>query len=352
MVGDAALGEVVGADALRAVAAADQRAPRFALLRALFGLGCVQQLGVEQLHGAGTVLQLRALVLAFDDDAARQVGQAHCGVRLVDVLAAGAGGAVGVDADVLLGDVHVFDGVLLRQHGDGAGGGVDAALAFRLRHALHAVGAGLELQAAVDALAVDAGDDLLVAAVFPGARVQDVQPPALVLGEAGVHAVQVASEDGRFVAAGAGADLQEDVAFVVRIDGNEQPAQFALDAAKPFAQLRGVLLGEFADRGVVVRQQTLCFVEIVRRFPMFLIRRHQRRQLGVLPRQAGEALAVGDHVRIGEQRRQLFVPLGKAGELGDHGCGKRHRDPFERRACATNANARRSERLARIERLN
>jgi hypothetical protein len=43
---------------------------------------------------------LRALVLALDDDARRQVRDAHGGVGLVDVLAAGAGGAVGVDAQV------------------------------------------------------------------------------------------------------------------------------------------------------------------------------------------------------------------------------------------------------------
>ena len=36
-----------------------------------------------------------------DDDAGRQVGDAHGRVGLVDVLAAGAAGAHGVDADVL-----------------------------------------------------------------------------------------------------------------------------------------------------------------------------------------------------------------------------------------------------------
>jgi hypothetical protein len=43
-------------------------------------------------------LQLRALVLALDDDAGGKVGDADGGVGLVDVLAAGTGGAVGVDA--------------------------------------------------------------------------------------------------------------------------------------------------------------------------------------------------------------------------------------------------------------
>ena len=49
------------------------------------------------------------------------------------------------------------------------GRGVDAALGFGFRHPLHAVGAGLELQPRIGALADDARDDFLVAAVFAGA---------------------------------------------------------------------------------------------------------------------------------------------------------------------------------------
>ena len=55
----------------------------------------------------------------------------------------------------------------LGQHGDRDGRGVDAALGLGLGHALHAVDAALELQPAVDAVALDQGDDLLDAADWP-----------------------------------------------------------------------------------------------------------------------------------------------------------------------------------------
>src|SRR5690606_15039575 len=80
MVGDAALREVVGADSFGAISRADEKLP---LLR-LFGLAPrqfgVQQLRLQKRHGAGAVLVLRALILAFDDDAAWQVGEPDGGV--------------------------------------------------------------------------------------------------------------------------------------------------------------------------------------------------------------------------------------------------------------------------------
>ena len=45
---------------------------------------------LQERHGARAVLVLRAFVLAFDNDAGRQVRQAHRRIGLVDVLTAGA----------------------------------------------------------------------------------------------------------------------------------------------------------------------------------------------------------------------------------------------------------------------
>ena len=96
----AALREIVGADALAAVARADQTLAGGGFL----GLGLAQlhvlDAGGQHLHGLGLVLVLRAVVLALDHDAGRQVGDADGGIGLVDVLAAGAAGPVGVDAQV------------------------------------------------------------------------------------------------------------------------------------------------------------------------------------------------------------------------------------------------------------
>src|SRR5271168_713669 len=53
------------------------------------------------------VLVLRAFALALHDYPARHVGYAHRAVGLVDVLAAGPRGAVGVDAQILVVDLHL-----------------------------------------------------------------------------------------------------------------------------------------------------------------------------------------------------------------------------------------------------
>src|SRR5690606_41144175 len=104
----------------------------------------------------------------------------------------------------------------LRQHRDGAGRRVDPALRLGRRHALHAMHAGLELEPRVRALADDPADDLLVSAVLAFARAQHLDAPALVLGVSAVHPKEIAGEKRRLVAAGPGADLEEQVRVVDR----------------------------------------------------------------------------------------------------------------------------------------
>src|SRR5215207_8224580 len=70
-------------------------------------LHALEQAGTQKLHRGRLVLRLRALVLALDDDPAGDVGDPHSGVGLVDVLAARAGGAVRVDPDVAVVDLHL-----------------------------------------------------------------------------------------------------------------------------------------------------------------------------------------------------------------------------------------------------
>src|SRR3984957_7286013 len=56
----------------------------------------LRQLRFQDLHGSRAVLMLAPLILATDHDVGRQVRDANLRVRLVHVLATGAGGAVGV----------------------------------------------------------------------------------------------------------------------------------------------------------------------------------------------------------------------------------------------------------------
>ena len=146
VVGDPVLREVVGADALAAVDGADLAGPvgRRVGLRLL--LGQRLQARGEHLHRAGLVLQLRPLVLAGDDDAGGQVGDAHRGVGGVDALTALARRPVDVDAQIRFVDLDLLDLLGLRVDQYAGRRGVHAALRLGDGHPLHPVHAAFELQ--------------------------------------------------------------------------------------------------------------------------------------------------------------------------------------------------------------
>ncbi len=106
MVGDAALGKVVGTDTLGAIAGADQQLARLGDFLVRRGVLAVLQLGGEPGHGLRTVLVLRTLLLTLDHHASGQVRDTNRRVGLVDVLTAGAGGAIGVDTQLGRIDLH------------------------------------------------------------------------------------------------------------------------------------------------------------------------------------------------------------------------------------------------------
>ena len=131
----------------------------------------------------------------------------------------GAGGAVGVHADIGRVELHLVDRVHFGQDRNRDGGSVDAALRLGLRDPLHAVRARLVLQPRVGALADDAADDFLEAAFLAVVAAEDLDFPALRFGVSRIHAKQLAGKQCRLVAAGGRADLEEDVAVVVGIAG-------------------------------------------------------------------------------------------------------------------------------------
>ena len=116
------------------------------------------------------------------------------------------------------------------QHRDGGRRGVDAAAGFGGRHALHAMHAALVLQPAVGALALDADDDVLDAALVGFAERHQLDLPALPLGVARVAAIEIAGKQRRLFAAGAGADFEHHVALVVRILRHQQDLQLVRHA--------------------------------------------------------------------------------------------------------------------------
>ena len=136
------------------------------------------------------VLDLAALVLALDHDAGGQVGDAHGGVGSVDVLAAGAGGAVGVDAQILGANldlpVVLDDGadVQRRKRRVPPRVGVEGGDAHQAVHA------ALAFQIAVGVVAGDLEGHRLDARLVAVQQVQQLHREAHPLGEAGVHAVE------------------------------------------------------------------------------------------------------------------------------------------------------------------
>src|SRR6266404_4642992 len=218
VVGHAILRVVVGADFFGAVAGFDLSAAlgsEGGLL--LFHFQFIEA-GAKDAHGLGAIFDLRFFVLLRDDEAAGNVGDAHGGVGGVHGLAAGTGGAKGVDAQILGFDFDV-DVVGFGEHRHGCRGSVNAALLLGGGDALHAMHAAFVFQFGINLIALDGGDDFLDSSLGRGRAFEDFDFPALRFGEAGVHAIEIAGEDAGFIAAGAGADFEDDAFFVVGIFG-------------------------------------------------------------------------------------------------------------------------------------
>src|SRR5208283_2123419 len=97
------------------------------------------------------------------DQPAGPVLDLHGGVGGVHALAALARRAADIDLDVFRFDLDVhFPG--LRQHGDGAGAGVDAPLSLGRRHALDAMHAAFVFEPLVNVRAADLENDFFEAA--------------------------------------------------------------------------------------------------------------------------------------------------------------------------------------------
>ena len=218
------------------------------------------------------------------------------------MLAAGALGAVGVDAQVLGfdGDVHLFG---FGQDGDGGRRGVDASARFGARHPLHPMHTRFELEPGEDAAPGDRRDGLLVAADAGFADLHLFERPAPPLGVALVHAKQIGGEQAGLLAPRAGPHLKDGVAFVGVVLGQQENLDAALEIGQLLRQLGSLRLGQgphfVIDIGIA--DQVYQAVDLGLGAAQVLDRPHDRRQLGVLLRQVDEA---------GRAGRVLFVQPG------------------------------------------
>ena len=183
---------------------------------------------------------------------------------------------------------------------------MDASLRLGLRHALHAMAAGLELEPGVRAAPDDPQDHLLVAAELGRRFGDDLDLPAAALGEARVHAVEAPGEQRRLVAARPGADLEEDVALVVGVARQQHALQVGRQCGHPRSGRRMLLVGE--DLHLRIARHLVGGGDVVFRAHVLPVPRDHRLDVGALARQCPVTVHVVHDVLGG----QVEVELGEA----------------------------------------
>ena len=93
----------------------------------------------------------------------------------------------------------------------------------------------------------------------------------MLLGEARVHAEDFGGKERGLVAAGAGADFEDDVLFVVGILGNQQDLDFFFDGCGARLERGDLFLGHGAQVGVGLGQHGACFDEALLHLLQFAI---------------------------------------------------------------------------------
>ena len=157
------------------------------------------------------------------------MGDAHRRIGLVDVLAAGARGAVGIDAALGFIDLDVDGIVDHRIDPDRGEAGVAARRAVIGRNAHQTVHAAFGLEPAIGVMPQHADRGRLDAGLFAVALFQPLDLVAVLFRPAGIHAQQHLRPVLRLGAAGAGVDF--DVAVVVIGLARQQGLQFHLAGA-------------------------------------------------------------------------------------------------------------------------
>ena len=154
-----------------------------------------------------------------------RIAETHSGFHFVHVLSAGAAGAEGVPFDFTFVDDHV-KGFCFRQDCDGRGRGVDTPLRLGGRHALHSVHTALVFQHAIDSFPGHGANNFLETSGSTFARTRNLQLPAFLLAELGVHSEKVAGKESRFVAPRSAAYFQNRIASVLGVVGDEHETNF------------------------------------------------------------------------------------------------------------------------------
>ena len=318
VVGDAVLREIIGPDAFRAVAGTDHVLAGVGADLAFLGAGHVEQAGAQHAEGFLAVAELGAFVGAIDHESGRLVDDLDGGFRLVDVLAAGAGGAGHGHIEVF-GLEHHLGLFGFGQHGDRGGGRVDAAGGFGGRHALDAMDAGLVAEQGGGPFTFDEEDRFADPAEVGVRQGHQLVLPALAFGEAGVGAEQFGGEQGGLFAPRAGADFHQRVAGVVGVGRDDGLDQLVAGDLEEGRQAADFLVGHPAHLGVGLVGEPLGFGELLlqsRQQVVGLNRLAREPQFGA---QRGGPAAIPERGRVGHQPFQFGEATAEAGKVGSEG---------------------------------
>ncbi len=180
---------------------------------------------------------------------------------------------------------------------------MDAPAAFGHRHALDAMHAGFEFQPGEHAAPGDAGHHLLDAAQAGIVELQRLEAPAAQGGIALIHAEQLRREQGRLLAAGAGAHFENGVLVVGLVLGQQGELHLTFERGQSFLEGVELRLGQVPHLGIFHHRRG--FDHLFARLTELSDTGDHRFEFGHLLRPAHEILRVGRTVLTRQQRGQL-----------------------------------------------
>jgi hypothetical protein len=216
------------------------------------------------------------------------------------------------------------------------------------------VATGLELHRREDPGAAQCEHDFLEAALLRRRHVHRFERPAHARGVALVDRVEVAGEQRRLFAAGAGADLDDAIAAVVTLVGEQVVDQLGRSRGFARLELRQLGAGELGEVAVRALAQGTVLGDLRLQLQERLVARHDRRRLAEFLLQGGEAVGTLEHLRISGLREQFLHARNHAVEaLLDLRSQRGHQRPALRRmrpdfgSRSANAAAERQEGVGR-----
>ena len=188
---------------------------------------------------------------------------------------------------------------------------------LRLRHALDAVHPAFKLQAGVRPLSADEQTRLAHAAELRLVEVGDLGLPPVRVGVHIVHSIKTMRKERRFFPADAGADLQNDVAVIVRVARQQQHTQLLLELRAAGTAEIDLLARDLVQLGVA--QQRLRLRDLRLTGGIRPVGLHDRLQLALLAAELCEHRGVGIIRGVGQLALQFAVPVFNLSQLFEHG---------------------------------